>query len=142
MGKIGIAVLDGRIAPVFDVTRELLVVDVTAGEIDYQELILLPDEARDKVTKLTALGVEVLLCGAISNEIKRVAEDEGIEVEAFLRGSLCRVLGGWLNKSLDQDEFYMPGCRRQAGRRHRCQNGFGHGRECKNRPEPMTNVRR
>ena len=140
MDKIGIAVLDGRIAPVFDVARELLVVDITAGDVDYQEIVLLPDEALDKVTKLAAIGVKVLLCGAISNEIKAAAEGKGIEVESFLRGSVRRILGGWLNRSLNRAEFYMPGCRRQAGRRRCCQNGFGHGRERLDRPGRMTNA--
>lgn len=65
--KIAISTLTDRIAPVFDTVGELLLVDCEVGQVlgrrraTFDSLV---PEAR--AAQLAALGVQTLLCGAIS----------------------------------------------------------------------------
>jgi predicted Fe-Mo cluster-binding NifX family protein len=126
---IGLSILDNRIAPVFDVARELLLVDVDNGKVIQQELLILPKVAREKMVKLVDLGVNELLCGAISKELKNSTVQCGIEVISFLSGDVKMILNAWLSDGLSNMEFSMPGCRRKQGRGHGCQKRFRHGNE-------------
>lgn len=124
---IGLPILDNRIAPVFDVAREILLVNIDDGKMMPQELLILPGIAREKVIKLIDAGVTVLLCGAISNELNRSAMQCGIEVVSFLSGDIQCVLKAWLADSLN--DFAMPGCRRKQGRGNGGRRRFSHGKE-------------
>ncbi|MCF6175568.1 MAG: hypothetical protein L3J71_07360 [Victivallaceae bacterium] len=125
---IGLPILDNRIAPVFDVAREILLVTVDDGKVIQQELLILPGIAREKVIKLVDTGVKVLLCGAISNELKRSATQCGIEVVSFLSGDIQCVLKAWLADSLN--DFAMPGCQRRQGRGNGFRRRFRRGCGC------------
>ena len=126
---IGLSILDNRIAPVFDVARELLLVNVDNGTVVQQELLILPKVAREKMVKLVDLGVNALLCGAISKELNNSTMQCGIEVISFLSGDVKMILNAWLADSLNNMEFSMPGCRRREGRGNGCQKRFRHGKE-------------
>lgn len=125
---IGLPILDSRIAPVFDVARELLLVKVDNGIVRQQELLVLPEVAEAKISKLVESGVKVLLCGAISNELKNSAKQGDIEVVSFLSGDVRCVVKAWLANSLNDVAFAMPGCKRRAGRRNGYQRCFRHGK--------------
>lgn len=126
---IGLPILDNRIAPVFDVAREILLVSIDDGKVIQQELLILPGIAREKVVKLVDAGVKVLLCGAISNELNSSAIKCGVEVVSFLRGDIQCVLKAWLADSLNNMEFAMPGCRRRADSGNGSRRRFRHGKE-------------
>ena len=127
---IGLPILDNRIAPVFDVARELLLVSIDDGKVIQQELLILPGIAQEKVIKLVDAGLKVLLCGAISNELNSSATQCGIEVVSFLSGDVQCLLKAWLDDSLNDVAFAMPGCRRRHGRENSSQMRFRHGHGC------------
>ncbi len=122
---IGLPILDNRIAPVFDVARELLLVNIDDGQVIQQELLILPTIAREKIIKLVDVGAKVLLCGAISNELKRSAMQCDIEVVSFVSGNIQCVLKAWLADNLNG--FAMPGCRNRQGRGSGSRRQHRHG---------------
>ena len=118
--KTAITIWNGRIAPVFDVARQCLLV-----EDDLRTELALPDgNAAFKASFLGEHTVEQVICGAISREYENALVASGIEVISFIAGPLEQVLDAWRAGNLVQADFSMPGC---GCRRRRCRNrGQGH----------------
>jgi predicted Fe-Mo cluster-binding NifX family protein len=101
----------GRIAPVFEVAQELLLVDADAARVlrETRET-LRADLPAKAVLQLVDLSVGMLVCGAISRPMLAIVEAYGIEVRAFLAGDLRAVVKAWVVGRLDRSVFGMPGC--------------------------------
>jgi predicted Fe-Mo cluster-binding NifX family protein len=115
--KAAFAVWDTKISPVFDVTRQVLLVDARKGKICAEKKEVLRGEMpSQKALRLSELGVNTLVCGAISRGAQAMVEVFGIRVIPFVTGDLREVIQAWLSDSLENDDFAMPGC---CGRRRR-----------------------
>ena len=107
-----------RIAPVFDVAREVVLVEADRNVQIGSTLMSLPEGAVEpKVKQLCQQGVSILVCGAISRCAHELVKAEKIEVFSFVAGDTDRVVQAWLEGRLSQADFAMPGC---AHRRRRC----------------------
>lgn len=125
--KTAISTLTDRIAPVFDTVDGLLLVECESGRVlNRDTLSFASPDAPSRALQLKGLGVETLLCGAISNPFRLAIEDCGIRVIPFLTGKLEELLHAWVCEGLDANHFRMPGCR-GAGRDRR---GAHRGRGC------------
>jgi len=126
--KAAFASWDNRLTPVFDVARQVSVVESRAGkpvgEVQEVQLDGLPV---NKVLRLAELGVGTLVCGAISRPMHELVAGRGIRVISFVAGDLHEVIQAWLNGDLAGDAFAMPGCCRR--RRHRCHRRRGRTQE-------------
>lgn len=110
--KAAFAQWDGRIAPVFDVAERILVVESEAGRLVKESENRLPLSPPDrKAAHLVALGIETLVCGAVSRLVAEVLAGRGIRVVPFVAGELKAVVGAWLEGRLAAPAFRMPGCR-------------------------------
>lgn len=116
--KAGFAAWNDRIAPVFDVTARLHVVESDGerliGRQDV-EMPTIPDGA--KVDCLGRLGVEILVCGAISRPLHAMIRAGGIRVIPFVAGGLEEVIEAWRTGHLPRTDLAMPGCCRRGRRR-------------------------
>jgi predicted Fe-Mo cluster-binding NifX family protein len=110
-----------RIAPVFDVAGQALVVVLENGAtLDEEDLLLPASSALAKVASLAEARVNVLICGAISRPACFAAKACGIEVHSFIAGTVREVIEAWLHGRLEDSVFAMPGCgRKNACRRRR-----------------------
>jgi predicted Fe-Mo cluster-binding NifX family protein len=132
--KAAFAYWKNRIAPVFDVARQIYVVEAQSERIVAEtEEILLDDLPVQKVIRLAGLGVGMLVCGAISRSLREMVAAYGIQVVPFVAGDLREVIQAWLEGGLRGDDFAMPGC---CGRRRR------RGIDGINREEYFMNGRR
>jgi predicted Fe-Mo cluster-binding NifX family protein len=121
--RVAIPVWQESVSPVFDVARNLLLVDVKAGV--EQKRWLEPVNETDllaRAGRLKALSVSILLCGAVSWPLEQTLVSAGIEVIPHLCGDVNEVLGAYLSGRLWDRIFVMPGC---GGRRHRWGRGRG-----------------
>ncbi len=108
--KAAFSVWNGRVAPVFDVSRHVRIVDAASGTIVHEEDETLPDDSPfGKATRLANLGAEVLVCGAISRPVQAVTASRGIRVIPFIAGDIEKIIGAWLDGTLGQGAFAMPG---------------------------------
>lgn len=120
-GKTAFSSWNGRIAPVFDVARQVLLVETGLGRIVCQSQETLPgDDPGAKASRLSDLGVTTLVCGAVSRFLQRLVASHGITVVPFVAGDLREVVDAWIKGGLG-DDFAMPGC----CRRHREAPGCG-----------------
>lgn len=123
--KIAITILDNRIAPVFDVSRRVLVLEVGRDGITNRTEAILPlSSPVDKVSYLLNLGVEELICGAISRPVYSHMQNIGLRTYPFIAGDIEQIITAWEAKQLDDIHFLMPGC----GCRGRCKRNRA-GRE-------------
>jgi predicted Fe-Mo cluster-binding NifX family protein len=114
--KAAFTTWNGRIAPLFDVAERVLVVETGMSENPNEWTIeLSPETPEAKVTFLMKHNAEVLVCGAISRQVREMAEEQGLKVYPFVAGEIREIVAAWKNNTLDQYHYSMPGCRR--GRR-------------------------
>lgn len=111
---------NGRIAPVFDVAGQVLLVDDTAGHNEPACVQLPQGSAEDKLFFLQQHQVQVVICGAMTRYTSRFAQGMGIEVLPFIAGDQQEIITTWLSGNLLDNKFSMPGCgrnclRNQAG---------------------------
>lgn len=125
--RIAITTWQGRVSPVFDVSGEALILDVENGSVVARERIALEGASvLDRVRALSDRGVSTLICGALSRASAACLESRGIEALGFVAGEVEAVLGAWLQGSLGNPEWRMPGCCGRGpgrGRRRRQQRG-------------------
>jgi hypothetical protein len=115
--KAAFSVWENRIAPVFDVARQMHLVEAKAGRIvSEREEAFADDFPLRKAILLAELGIDILVCGAISRPLAETIATYGIRVIPFVAGELGEVKCAWLSGGGDIRRFAMPGC---CGRRKR-----------------------
>lgn len=121
--KVAVTVWGERLSPVFDVARRVLLLTVHDGAVvDRREVELSAATGEVNLAALSALGVDLLLCGAVSRSVAERAASLGVRLVAFLAGDAEAVIGAHLDGRLPSAAFAMPGCR---GRRR--VRGAGNG---------------
>jgi len=116
-----VPVWNGRVSPVFDVAGCLRLVDVFGDEAATAEEHSV--HGYDRAAALVELGVNVLICGAISVELEERLLASGVDVVAEVRGGVDDVVRSYLDGSIVQGEFSMPGC---YSRRRRARSRSAH----------------
>ena len=125
MMKIAITNHDGRISPVFDVARRLVLVDVEQGrEAARKEEVLDQANPAARAHRIAEIGVDVLICGAISRPLQDMLTSSGVQMTPWVCGSVEEVLQAFLCGRLSDASFLMPGC---CGRRRRVHGHRGSG---------------
>ena len=121
--KTAFAVWNNRIAPLFDVARRLIVVDPAAAGEDVQiQVLLTGDPPLQKAQQLSELGVDCLVCGAISRPLKSVLMARGIRLFAYVAGDVQVVIDAWRRQPGAIETYAMPGRRKSRRRRSNPQN--------------------
>lgn len=119
--RVALATWNGRISPVFDVARQVLMVNIENGRVVSQFEEKLPGtEPQAQADRLSAHGPQVLICGAISQTMAAMLAAKDVRVIPFTAGSVEEVLAAWLAGSLPDPALSMPGC---CGRMRRCRGG-------------------
>jgi predicted Fe-Mo cluster-binding NifX family protein len=123
--KAALTIWNERISPVFDTAVSILLVDIEdqkctpCGNIDLCDM-----SPNEKVHKLKTAGVEVLICGAVSNLFARLLTGENIDLVPWVSGKTDAVLDAFARGGLGPTKFLMPGCSRR-----RCGQGNNPGSE-------------
>lgn len=120
--KIAIPHWQSRISPVCDEARHFLVVHVTNDqEVRRSELeVTLPGtDLVGRAAQLLDVGVNTLICGAISKALETMLLGVGIDVISQICGNVEDVLQAFRTGKLAQDRFALPGCARRRHRRQR-----------------------
>lgn len=118
--RVALTVWEGRISPVLDTARSAAIADVENGTtITQRDETLTEDSPHGKVSQLRALGVEVLVCGAVSRPLANLVSSTGIRLIPFVAGELGEVLAAVIAGRIPDSAFSMPGCGCQRRRRFR-----------------------
>jgi len=108
--KVAIPVSGDRVSNAFDFARRLLVVEFEADrEVARVEVALREDRPIGRARRLAALGVRLVICGAVSRRLAEHLERAGVAVMPFVSGQVLEVLDGYRRGDLDSPRFLMPG---------------------------------
>jgi predicted Fe-Mo cluster-binding NifX family protein len=100
-----------RISPLFDTTQKLLVVDFDNRHVVGQHRVIFDNEsAAARASTLAALGVDVLICGAISASFVNFIKAHHIDIIFFVSGKIDDVIEAYVSGTLCDEKFMMPGC--------------------------------
>ena len=110
--KVALSVWDGHISPVFDVAREMLILSVEGQTVLARQQRLMDDgNPLQKNKELAELGVQTLICGAISKPLLWDLSARGIQVFNFVAGDIETVITAFVAGQLPNPKLVMPGCR-------------------------------
>jgi len=109
--KVALTVWNGRISPVFDVSRKILILDVDHGAVTgKREEPLEGIDPVQKARKLVEWEVRKLICGAISRPLSSLFAAYGIRTIPFIAGDAEEVIEAYLARKLPNRKLAMPGC--------------------------------
>jgi len=149
--RAALTVWKGRISPVFESAGRIIAVEIQSGrevsrsEHDLPALSALSGGMKirpepdfhsfegggtfRRLNKLRELGIEVLVCGAISLRSARILDSGGIRVVGWISGDVEDVIRALIENRIYDSSFMMPGC----GRNRRLRRGRGRGGVIKGR---------
>ncbi len=108
--QVALTVWQDRISPLFDAASRLLIVKVEENRILARQWM--PFECRSVLfgaARLNNLGVQVLICGGISDFSEKLIAAHGIRVFSFISGRFETVLESYLAGRLEQTHCLMEG---------------------------------
>lgn len=120
--RVGISVWEDRISPVLDGSKRLLVLDIEDGEeVGRDEFELLDTYLPFKARKIAGLGLDVLICGAVSRPLAAMLTSSGTSLVGWVNGSVEDVLSAFFSGKLETTDFgALPAISGgRAGRRFR-----------------------
>ncbi len=109
--KLAICTWNDLVAPLFDVSTQIMVVRITSGKIrvlHYENLVGMDNPG--KISRLCSGKIEVLICGAISRLWYEFILVRGIDIIACISGKVGDVLSGLRKGRLNLEKHCMPGC--------------------------------
>jgi len=111
MTRVAIPDWHGHVSPVFDAASRALVVDLQDGrEVGRQVTALARLTPAGRVFRLEALGVDTLVCGAISRPLEELAAARGIRVIALVSGPVDIVERIVARGQPIPEACLLPGC--------------------------------
>ncbi len=124
--KVAIPTWNGRVSPVFDVAKRLLVVKLDGDrEVSREEATIEETQLMARAKRVAGLGVNVLICGAISMPLEAMLASAGVRVIPHTCGTVEDIVLAFASGQLTDETFLMPGC---CGRRWRFRGRHRGGR--------------
>ena len=123
--RLGIPVWGDRVSPVLDAAARLVVVDLDEGG-EPTEVALGQTGGARRASAIAGLGLDVLICGAVTAHLANLLEASGVRVVPWVSGTVDDVVSAFREDALSKARFSMPGCR--CGRGRRRHGGGGKGR--------------
>jgi predicted Fe-Mo cluster-binding NifX family protein len=120
--RVAIPVWNDRVSPVFDVSRSLRVFDIHDGAVVSASNRRLKGESR--ALALLKLGVDLVICAAISTSLESTLWVSGIEVLPGICGSAEEIVEAFAGGDRTLAEFRSPGNARKQ--RPKSKTSFRH----------------
>jgi len=108
--KLAIPVWEGRVSPVLDTARHLLVVGLEEGrEVGREEVAVEEGEPPARAAAFARAGVGLVICGAVSTELRAALAGHGMDLISWTMGPVEEVIAAYLAGELDDPRYAMPG---------------------------------
>ncbi len=120
--RVAIPFWQDRVSPVFDEASRILLVDISGNKEQQRKEEHLPTQnPLERARLLPTLGVDLLVCGMISQIQQAAISAAGIRIIPCICGSTTEVIAALLEDRIECSELRMPGCRNQKKvLRNRC----------------------
>lgn len=130
--RIAIPIWENKISPVLDTASRLMIVEEVNGiESSRFEIYMDEVDLSRRCLRIQGLGIEILICGAISKPFLRMLRGYGITIIPEITGEAEDVLMAYFQGNLQGSNFLMPGCRKNS---RRCLKGSRGGQSSRGAP--------
>lgn len=110
--RVAVSLRNKRIAPIFDINRDFLILDIENGKVLCEfSWVLRQNAPCGLVLDLKGMKIDLVICGAISRFLEKMLTSQGIGVIPFVSGEVKEIRDALLSGNLDSSRFAMPGCR-------------------------------
>jgi predicted Fe-Mo cluster-binding NifX family protein len=106
--RVAIPIWNGRVSPVFDVSRRLRVFDIAANSAAIEAMRTV--EAERPTAIVTGLGVDLLICSAISLAEESALRKSHVEVISGICGPVEEIAAALAAGDVALTRFRAPGC--------------------------------
>jgi predicted Fe-Mo cluster-binding NifX family protein len=110
--KVAIPVWNGWVSPVLDVAKTIRVVEIEGGKLMGSESLAVSDGRL--ASTLAELGVDVLVCSAVSAPLEAMLWVSGVEVISDVCGDPERIASALAGGDMELDRFRSPGSRKRS----------------------------
>ena len=108
--RIALPTNEELVSTVFDFADRLVLMDIRTGEVfNRGEADFVEKLASLRVARLRSLGVDTLICGAISEAVAMMIQHSGIELVSGIRGHVSEVVGAYIDGELHRACYRLPG---------------------------------
>lgn len=117
--KIAIPLFGTRISPRFDCAPGLLLITTDSkGKdiIEKNEIIFINNNYIERINQLKSSGVDVVICGGISNDMLELLKGQNIKVIPWVTGESQDALSLFLQRRLVPGTILCPGRRMKRWR--------------------------
>ena len=112
--KIAIPVFGTRVSPNFDHAQTALLIGIDKGSVaTMNELSLGPVEPQMRATQIKNLGVDVVICGGVSNFLQNLLQEQNIRVIPWITGEAQKALDLFMRGSLESGTMVCQGRRKR-----------------------------
>lgn len=120
-----------------DTAERLWICDLVADRPSAPNVVAVrPTNISQRARIFNGLGIQTLLCGAVSRPLHNLLVNSGIVVRPWLTGAVEEVLAAYSEGRLGGERFLLPGYRHRRQRDCLVGNRGGAGKGRKNR-EPL-----
>lgn len=124
MTKIAIPTWKGRVSPVMDTARVLMIAEWSEGHEVSKTTVEIPLIGISHLAQfLRDLRIDALICGAISHHLEHMLITVGVKPYPWYRGDVDKIVAAYLGGFLHNENFLLPGCRRRGRGGGRCRRG-------------------
>jgi predicted Fe-Mo cluster-binding NifX family protein len=109
--RVAIPLWQGRVSPVFDEANRILLIDIYGSQEHHrQEEFLMARNPFERAQLLPRLGVDLLICGMISQMQQTALSSAGIRIIPHICGRMEEVIAALLDGRIESGALLMPGC--------------------------------
>jgi predicted Fe-Mo cluster-binding NifX family protein len=131
--RVAIPLWQGRVSPVFDEAGRILLVDISNNQVKRRrEEFLVAHNPFERAKMLPKFGVDILICGMISQTQRAAIVSESIRIIPHICGSAKDVIAAFLDGRIESGALRMPGCGTQRRLRNRNEKAFRQNKQLLN----------
>jgi predicted Fe-Mo cluster-binding NifX family protein len=112
--RIAVPIWEDKISPVLDTATRLLILEKLDREnISRKEAPLEEKEISRRCFRIRKLGVDLVICGAVSRSFSGLLKASGVQLIQGISGDVEDILEAYFKGKLNQPRFLMPGFKRK-----------------------------
>jgi predicted Fe-Mo cluster-binding NifX family protein len=98
---IAIPTFQERVSPLLDVSDRYAIYETENGEIKQKVRITVScDSDARRIERLREIGVDTIICGAVSGHIAHIINERGMRLISMAYGPLDEIIGAYLRNAL------------------------------------------
>lgn len=109
--RIAVPIWEDKVSPVLDTAAKLLILEtLDQRKVSRTEAFLNEQEISKRCFHIQKLGIDILICGAVSRPFSEILAAAGVNVIPGISGAVEEIVAAYFDGTLNQAKYLMPGC--------------------------------